>query len=227
MTVGDSFRSVAAALSAAEARAGRRAGETTLIAVSKRHPASAVVEAYHAGARDFGESYVQEMAAKREEVAQLLGADADEIRWHFIGHLQRNKVRGLGRVHLVHTVDSLRLLHTIDARGPDVGGVLVQVNIGGEGSKAGLAPAEVGALLAGAASRATAVQGLMTIPPRRATVDLAREDFATLRRLRDELRTEETPLPHLSMGMSSDFEVAVAQGATLVRVGTAIFGART
>ena len=217
--VGDNYTAVAAAV--------RAAGDAALVAVSKRQPASAVLEAYEAGARDFGESYVQELAAKREEVARLLGPVADEVRWHFVGHLQRNKVRQLGRVHLVHTVDSLRLLDAIDARGDEVEGVLIQVNIGAEDTKSGVAPEALARLLDGAGQRRTPILGLMTIPPARATLALARRDFAQLRALRDAVRSPQMPLPHLSMGMSADFQVAVAEGATLVRVGTAIFGERT
>ncbi len=225
--VGDRFEAVAAAVRAAECDAGREPGSVGLVAVSKRQPARALAEAFEAGARDFGESYVQEMVAKREALRQLLGSAADAVRWHFIGHLQRNKVRDLGRVHLVHTVDSVRLLDALDARGTGVEGVLVQVNIGGESTKGGVEPEALAALLVATAGQQTPIKGLMAIPPPRESVADSRGDFAQLRTLRDQVRTPTLPLRELSMGMSSDFAAAVAEGATLVRVGTAIFGART
>ena len=225
--LGDRFIAVQAAVKSAAAEAGRDPSSVSLVAVSKRHPARSVAEAFDAGARDFGESYVQELVQKRAEVEHLLGSRSREIRWHFIGRLQRNKVRHLGCVHRVHTVDSLRLLKTIDARAPGVEGVLVQVRIGAEATKSGLDPSELDAFMASAADASTTVCGLMTIGPVRSCPDYVQADFCALRALRDQLQGRHClPLPELSMGMSADFSVGIEQGSTMVRIGTAIFGDR-
>jgi pyridoxal phosphate enzyme (YggS family) len=190
----------------------------TLIAVSKTQPPEAIREAYAAGQRDFGENYAQEWRAKADALADL-----QDLRWHFIGGLQTNKVKYLaGRVACVHTVDRVELARELsrrhEARGARVQ-VFLEVNVGGEASKEGCAPAEVPALAAAVrALPALELQGLMCIPP---PEDDPRPHFRRLRALRDELG-----LPHLSMGMSADWPVAVEEGSTFVRVGTAIFGAR-
>jgi pyridoxal phosphate enzyme (YggS family) len=190
----------------------------TLVAVSKSQPAEAVREAHAAGQRDFGENYVQEWRDKAEALADLPG-----IAWHFIGSLQTNKVKYLaGRVALVHTVDREELGREISRRWERAGAVarvLVEVNLGNEASKGGCAQAEVPALVeALRALPALEVAGLTCIPP---PEDDPRPHFAALRALRDRLGLRE-----LSMGMSGDYPVAVEEGATLVRVGTAIFGER-
>lgn len=224
--IGDRFLGVHERVQHAAQAAGR-GDAVTLVAVSKWHPARALAEAFEAGARDFGESYVQEMVEKRDRLHALLGPRATEVRWHFIGHLQRNKVKHLGAVHLVHTVDSAKLMKTIRSRGDAVEGVLIQVRIGGESSKSGVDPAEVSNLLRAVPHGPGApIRGLMTIPPPRPSSVEARRDFGELRTLRDRLATDDRALPHLSMGMSADYADAIAEGATLVRVGTAIFGAR-
>lgn len=190
----------------------------TLIAVSKTQPPEAIREAYAAGQRDFGENYAQEWRAKADALADL-----QDLRWHFIGGLQTNKVKYLaGRVACVHTVDRVELARELsrrhEARGARVQ-VFLEVNVGGEASKEGCAPAEVPALAAAVrALPALELQGLMCIPP---ADDDPRPHFRRLRALRDELG-----LTHLSMGMSADWPVAVEEGSTFVRVGTAIFGAR-
>jgi pyridoxal phosphate enzyme (YggS family) len=225
--VAQRFLTVREAVSAAARDAGRDPREVCLVAVSKRHSAASIVAAFEAGARDFGESYVQELVAKRAEVEAMLGARSAEIRWHFVGNLQRNKVKHLGRVHLIHTLDSARLLRTIEARGEGVGGVLIQVRIGGEASKAGIEAQEVETLAQEVASSTLPVRGLMTIGPPRDCQVAVRGDFARLRELRDEVASRHRlDWPHLSMGMSTDFAPAISEGATLVRVGTAIFGTR-
>ncbi len=196
----------------------------TLVAVSKTQPAEAVREAYAAGQRDFGENYAQEW---REKAAAL--ADLGGIVWHFIGALQTNKVKVLLKagqpiVAWVHTVDRLSLAEELSRRSAQGGvrtRVLIEVNVAGEGSKSGCAPGEAPGL-AQCVARLPALElrGLMCIPPAEGD---PRPHFAALRRLRDAMPSR---LPDLSMGMSGDYESAIAEGSTLVRVGTAIFGVR-
>jgi pyridoxal phosphate enzyme (YggS family) len=201
-----------------------------LVAVSKRHPPEAIREAYAAGQRAFGENYVQELTAKAEALADL-----PDIEWHLVGHLQANKAKAAARVaHVVHTVDSAALARELGrraaARLAEGNGamplpVLIEVNIGGEAQKAGASPGEIEEVMAAIGEqRALSLRGLMTMPPL-GDVDGARKIFETLALLRN-LHGGAAVLPELSMGMSSDFEAAVASGATIVRVGTAIFGAR-
>ena len=190
----------------------------TLVAISKTQPPEAIREAYRAGQRHFGENYAQEWRAKAEALADL-----PDLVWHFVGGLQTNKARLLaGRVQWVHTVDRIELARELSRRTAAAGAalkVLLEVNLGGEAQKSGCAPAEVAAL-AGAVRGlpGLSLEGLMCIPPPEAD---PRPHFRALRTLRDELGLRE-----LSMGMSADWRVAVAEGATLVRLGTAIFGAR-
>jgi pyridoxal phosphate enzyme (YggS family) len=196
----------------------------TLVAVSKTQPAEAIREAYAAGQRHFGENYAQEW---RDKAAAL--ADLDGLVWHFIGALQTNKVKillraGLPPVAWVHTVDRLPVAEELSKRSAQLAvktRVLLEVNVAGEGSKSGCPPEEAPGL-AEAVARLPALElrGLMCIPP--AAGD-PRPHFAALRRLRDGLPF---PLPDLSMGMSGDYESALAEGSTLVRIGTAIFGER-
>jgi PLP dependent protein len=198
-------------------RAALPAG-VTLVAVSKTQPAAKIREAYAAGQRDFGENYAQEWREKADALADLA-----DLRWHFIGALQTNKVRLLaGRVHAIHTVDRVELAREISKRFLAKGGVVrvfLEVNTGGEVSKAGCAPADAPALAeAVRALPAVDLAGLMAIPP---PSDDPRPHFRLLRGLRDGLGLRE-----LSMGMSADWPVAVEEGATVIRVGTAIFGER-
>jgi pyridoxal phosphate enzyme (YggS family) len=210
----------------AEQAAGRAAGSVRLIAVSKKMPAEDVRAAMAAGQQLFGENYGQELRDKRAALA----GDPTPPEWHFIGPLQSNKVKYVaGQVALVHTIDSLPLLEAFEARGT-AQSCLVQVNVAGEAQKRGVAPADLPALLDRFAT-ATHVRcaGLMLIPPFTDDPEEARPHFAALRALRDREAARARPnveLRELSMGMSADFEVAIAEGATLVRVGTAIFGAR-
>ena len=219
------------AVAAACGRVGRHPGEVTIIAVSKMHPASAIEQAHAAGARLFGENYVQEWQRKAEH--ELL-VGLPDLRWSFIGHLQRNKVRHLlGRVSCIETVGSERLAREIARRAGERGGgftqsVLLQVNLAGEAGKSGFsAEALSAALPALAALPGLSIDGLMHIPPPRLDRAARAADHAALRALRDELRTATgLDLRELSMGMSGDFEEAIEQGATRVRVGTALFGER-
>lgn len=212
-------------ITASALRAGRDPSSVRLVAVSKTHPAECVRAAYAAGQRDFGENYVQELVAKREALADLA-----DLRWHVIGNLQRNKARAVaGFAAMVHTVDDAALAAELDRRASAVGralDVLVQVNVAGESQKSGCAPDALGAVLAAVRGCASLrVRGLMTVPPLGEPAEASRPVFARLRALRDAHGGAEA-LPELSMGMSHDLDAAVAEGATLVRVGTAIFGAR-
>ena len=217
-------------LAHAERATGRPPGSVRLVAVSKTMPAEDVAAARAAGQEDFGENYAQELRDKRAALAGLA------LRWHFIGPIQSNKVKYLaGQVALVHTLDTPELLAELERRlaaggAPGPQECLVQVNVAGEAQKRGLPPAALPALLDRFAELPhLRCVGLMLIPPLTDDPEGGRPHFAALRRLRDEESRRPRPgvdLRELSMGMSHDLEVAVAEGATLVRVGTAIFGAR-
>ena len=225
----DSLARVRAAVAQAAARAGRRPEEVKLIAVSKTFDAAAVQQAVDAGALDLGENRVQEAAGKVDLVK------ADGLRWHLIGHLQSNKARlAVKTFDVIHTVDTVELAERLDRvcgeeqRRLDV---LVQVDLGHEATKTGADESEVAAIVA-ALDRAErlSLKGLMTLPPLFEEAERARPFFRRLRDIRDELNRQRPAggrLAELSMGMSHDFHVAIEEGATMVRVGTAIFGART
>lgn len=205
--------------------AGRRPEEITLVAVSKTHPPEAIRAAWAAGQRDFGENYAQELARKREALSDLQG-----VRWHFVGALQSNKARYVvPGAALLHAVDRPSVAEALDRRARAAGAVvevLLEVNVGDEQSKAGVPPGEVEALLEALSPfEAVRVRGLMCIPPP-GDPARSRDGFRVLRALRDRLAPQHPGLELLSMGMSDDFEVAIAEGATHVRVGTAIFGER-
>ena len=233
--IADGLAQVRERIAAAERAAGRAPGSVRLLAVSKKMTADDVRAALAAGQRAFGENYAQELRDKRAALAQdLTGPTLPTLphppEWHYIGPLQSNKVKYVaGQVALVHTVDSPALLEALEARGVPQA-CLVQVNVAGEAQKRGVAPGEVPALLDQFAAMAhVTCAGLMVIPPFNDDPDDARPHFAALRALRD--REAEIVRPHvelreLSMGMSGDLEAAIAEGATIVRVGTAIFGAR-
>lgn len=210
---------------AAEA-AGRDAADVRLLAVSKTWPADSVREAAAAGQRAFGENYVQEGAEKVDALAGL------GLEWHFIGPLQSNKTRQVAnRFAWVHSIDRLKIAERLSAQ-RDVHlpplAVCIQVNVSGEASKSGVAPDELPALAhAVAALPRLRLRGLMAIPEPTSDVALQRARFAALRALRDRLNAEGLALDTLSMGMSDDLEAAIAEGSTMVRVGTAIFGSRS
>ena len=223
--VGAALDAVRARIAAAAVRAGRDPSTVALLAVSKTHGADAVRAAYARGQRDFGENYVQELVAKAAALADL-----PDLRWHFIGHLQTNQCRDVAAlVATVHSVDSERLARELGRRAAAAGrtvGILVQVNIAGEAQKSGCAPGDLPALVAAArATPGVALLGLMTVPPADDDPAAARRWFDALRALRD-AHGGAKALPELSMGMTHDMEEAIAAGATVVRVGTAIFGAR-
>ena len=209
-------------------RAGRRAEEITLIAVSKTHPAEAIRDVFALGVAHFGENRVQEWEGKRDLIADLDG------RWHLIGHLQSNKAARAARCfHSVDSVDDLGLAQKLDRARREVVGaeklrVLIEVHIAAEESKSGVAPQELAKLAEGILLlESLELQGLMCIPPYLDVPENVRCYFARLRELRDQLEPKfGKKLPVLSMGMSHDFAVAIEEGATEVRVGTALFGSR-
>jgi PLP dependent protein len=223
-TIAERLAKVRSRIEGAAAACGREPGEVKLVAVSKTKTADAIREAYGCGQRAFGENYAQELAAKAEALRDL-----PDIEWHFIGHLQTNKARVVARsAGVVHTVDSVALARELGKRGASERegwiDVLVEVNVGGEPQKAGVTPGEIPGVLAEVrAQPSLRLRGLMTMPP----PDLAATEraFETLALLRN-LHGGRAALPELSMGMSDDLEVAIAHGATYVRVGTAIFGPR-
>ncbi|MBI2767923.1 MAG: YggS family pyridoxal phosphate-dependent enzyme [Chloroflexi bacterium] len=224
-SLGKRISDVRSRMAAACGRAGRPVESVTLIGVTKTVPASAVVAAFELGVRDFGENYIQEALPKMEQVrAMVAGRTGMEPHFHYIGHLQSNKARTCaGLFATVQGIDSARALEAL-ARAGDDGPQLVflEVNIGREPGKSGVAPEGIGELLARAAILdGIDVRGLMAIPPAGAAAEDSRPYFRQMRALCDEWQ-----LPELSMGMTGDFEVAIGEGATHIRVGRAIFGER-
>ena len=207
-------------------KSGRTPDDIQLVAVSKTHQAEKVRAAFDAGQEIFGESRVQEARAK---IPLLPSA----VRWHFIGRLQKNKVRhALSYFELFHSVDSLALGETMSRIAEEEGlhpRVLLEVNVAGEGSKIGFAPDQVQAQFEQLNSLGRiSIEGLMTIPPLAQEAEASRKYFIALRKVRDAAEQEfQIKLPQLSMGMTNDFSIAIEEGATLVRIGTAIFGPRT
>lgn len=222
-TIAERLEQIRQRVRAATTAAGRPPESVRLLAVSKGQPSSAIREAYAAGQRDFGENYAQELVRKAEELADLT-----ELRLHMIGHLQRNKAKLIAsRASSLHSLDNEALALELDKRREGAAlPVLIEVGIAGEEQKSGVAIGELPALAA-AVRRCPRLElrGLMCVPPLSDDPEHSRVYFSRLRSLRDELGGA-TALPELSMGMTADFEVAIAEGATVVRVGTAIFGAR-
>ena len=223
------LNAVRARIGAAARRSGRDPEEITLIAVSKTFGVDHVRAAVAAGQQDFGENKVQEALQKITQTADM------SIRWHLIGHLQSNKAKKAAQPFAcIHSIDSVDLLQRIDAAAADAGAapdVLVQVDLAGEATKFGAPAAEAKRVVdAALACRAARLAGLMVLPPWSEDQESARPWFVRLRELRDEWIAAGVPrdaLRHLSMGMSHDFEAAIEDGATMVRVGTAIFGRRS
>jgi len=214
---------VQARIGAAAYKVGRESSSIRLVLASKTQPSETVRAAYEAGARDFGENYVQEGIAKRDELADLTA-----IRWHLIGHLQTNKAKTAANTFaLIHSVDSSRLAESLARAQPSPRiHALIEVNLGGEASKSGVAPDAVAAILDAARDKIQ-FDGLMTIPPPAPRAEAARPYFARLRELRDSLAIQSgLALSELSMGMTDDFEIAIEEGATIVRIGRAVFGER-
>jgi PLP dependent protein len=224
--VAENLEQVRTQIAAAAKKAGRALEDIELVAISKTHETEKVRAAFDAGQQLFGESRVQEARAK----IPLLPSAA---RWHFVGRLQRNKIRhALPLFELFHSVDSAELARDMNRIAAEEGlnpRILLEVNVAGEGSKIGFAPDKLREQLESVLElpRLT-VEGLMTIPPLAPEAEASRKYFVALRELRDDFAAQfNISLPHLSMGMTGDFAVAVEEGATLVRVGTAIFGQRT
>ncbi|MGA2076291.1 MAG: YggS family pyridoxal phosphate-dependent enzyme [Terriglobia bacterium] len=207
-------------------RCGRRPEDLKLLAISKTFPAECIRVAFEAGLRDFGENRVQEAQAKRPALSDL------NITWHLVGHLQTNKARTARELfHWVHSVDSLRLAQKLEQTGAGRLPVLLEVNLGGEESKAGVGEKEIIPLAEQVSQLATLeLRGLMVIPPFFDDPEQVRPYFRRLRELAREIDARNFPnvsVQELSMGMSHDFEVAIEEGSTIIRVGTAIFGARS
>jgi len=224
--IADNLDRVREQIASAAAKSGRSADDVQLVAITKTHPAEKVREAIEAGQTLFGESRVQEARAKIPELSS-------NIRWHFVGHLQKNKVRqALPLFEMIHGVDSLALAQDINRIAEEEGmypRVLLEVNVAGEGSKFGFVAdqlrEQMNALLA---LPRLSIEGLMCIPPLADESEASRKFFVRLRDLRESLENEfDLELPQLSMGMTNDYTIAVEEDATLVRVGTAIFGERT
>ena len=224
-SIAENLERVGEQIARAAANSGRSADDVELVAITKTHPAEKVREAIEAGQTLFGESRVQEARAKITELPS-------NLRWHFVGHLQKNKIRhALPLFEMIHSVDSLGLAQDINRIAEEQGvhpRVLLEVNVAGEGSKFGFSPDtlrdQMEQLLA---VRRLSILGMMTIPPLAKEAEASRKYFVQLRELRDRLQTEfHVDFAQLSMGMTEDFAVAVEEGSTLVRVGTAIFGER-
>ena len=219
MSIAENLALVRGRVAAACQRAGRSPDEVTLVGVSKGFPAEAAAQAYAAGLRDLGENRVQEAAGKIEALA----AQGIRPRWHLVGHLQSNKAKTAASLFaIIHSVDSVRLAQALSRRASEPVPILLEVNVAQEAGKFGFAPREVASgLRTIAALPNLGVRGLMTVAPLSDDPEAVRPIFRRLRELRDDLGLRE-----LSMGMTDDFEVAVEEGATAVRIGRAIFGPR-
>lgn len=226
MSLKDRIDEVEGRIAEACRRSGRRRGELRLVAVSKKFPLEVISEAAGLGLRDFGENYAQELRDKQREA----GSGIATLRWHFIGALQRNKVKYvIGKADLVHAVDNIALVAELDKRAA-VRGIrvraLVEIN-GGEKSKNGIRGSGLREFLESASGfRNVSLEGLMMMPPYFEDPEMSRPWFSELREMRDRVAGEFPGIQELSMGMSNDFEVAIEEGATILRIGTALFGPR-
>jgi hypothetical protein len=229
----DNLQAVRARIARAAAAAGRDPLSVTLLAVSKTHPAGPVEEALAAGQRAFGENYVQEAVEKMDALGGKVGEErASALEWHLIGPLQSNKTKiAAARFGWVHSIESEKIARRLSAQRPagmPALNVLVQVNVSGEASKSGVAPDEVAGLARAIVSLPNLkLRGLMAIPEPTHDAGLLRCRFSALRKLLEQLQKQHPALDTLSMGMSDDMEAAIAEGATMVRIGTAIFGSRS
>lgn len=231
MSIAENIAQVRQGIAAAARRAGRNPDEITLMAVSKTFPAESIREAYAAGLRVFGENRVQEFAGKADAVRDLT-----EVEWHLIGHLQTNKAAKAAELFdAVDSVDSVRTAEKLNASAASLAKileVLIEINVGGETAKSGVAPdsSELEEILQGTPGWGNLkIRGLMTVPPYAEDAEGSRSFFRQLRQIRDRIAARSLPqigMGTLSIGMSHDFEVAIEEGATCVRVGTAIFGER-
>lgn len=225
MTIRDNIQTIGERIRTAEQHFGRTAGSVQLLAVSKKHPAASIREAIATGQTQFGENYVQEMV---EKAAELAGRG---VEWHFIGPIQSNKTRLIAATaRWVHSVDSFKIAQRLSeqkpADAPDIN-ICLQVNISDEASKAGVAPQDLPALAAQVVTLpGICLRGLMAIPAPETDIERQRAVFAQVRLLQESLMAQGFALDTLSMGMTDDMEAAIAEGATIVRIGTAIFGVR-
>jgi pyridoxal phosphate enzyme (YggS family) len=223
--VTENFRKIQDLLAKAATEAGRPADRIRLLAVSKKKPLEAILEAANAGQRDFGENFVQ------EGVAKIQATDRDDLIWHFIGHLQSNKTRDVAEFfQWVHTVDRQKIARRLSdqrpAGAPDLN-ICIEVNVDAEASKSGVAPDEAAELAHAIADMPRLrLRGLMCLPAIRSDFEEQRKPFRVLRKLMDTLNEGGLRLDTLSMGMSADYAAAIYEGATIVRIGTALFGAR-
>lgn len=225
MTIHENLQTIGQRIRDAEQKYGREPGSISLLAVSKRHPASAISTALDYGQAAFGENYAQEMAEKATEL------EGNKISWHFIGPIQSNKTRQIAEVaHWVHAVDRLKIARRLGEQKPAAAepiNICLQVNISAEASKSGISAEELPALAEQVALLpGIKLRGLMAIPAAETDFDRQRTVFAKLRGLQEQLISNGLELDTLSMGMTGDMEAAIAEGATIVRIGTAIFGAR-
>jgi pyridoxal phosphate enzyme (YggS family) len=230
--IGDNLQAVISRIDAAAAAAGRPPGAVRLLAVTKTHPPARIAEAEAAGQRAFGENYVQEALEKMDALAQLLGERrARALEWHLIGPLQSNKTRAAAeRFDWVQSVDREKIARRLSQQRPAALAplnVLIEVNLSGEASKSGVAAQDAAALARAVAGLPRLqLRGLMAIPAPSPDATVQRTRFRAVRELFERLRAEGLELDTLSMGMSDDMEAAIAEGATMVRIGSAIFGAR-
>lgn len=224
--IAENFKEIQERIARVCSRVQRKREEITVLAVTKSFTIDIVREALAIGIYDIGENFVQELREKRENLQN------GKIRWHFIGHLQSNKVKHIAPwIHLIHSVDSMNLAQEISNRANQIGrtiDVLLEVNTTGEDSKYGLSPSEVPTYVKSLTHLSNInIQGLMTIGPLSPDPEESRTSFRTLRSLKDDIARDGISLQHLSMGMTNDFEVAIEEGATIVRIGTALFGKRS
>lgn len=231
--IGEGLQAVNARMARAAAAAGRDPNAVRLVAVSKTQPAECIAEAYRLGQRDFGENYVQEALEKMDSLREQIGEElaARPIEWHLIGPLQANKTRLVAeRFNWVHTLDREKIARRLSEQRPPGArpiNVLLQINISGEASKSGIPPAQAGELARALAGLPNLrLRGLMAVPEHTADAGQQRASFAAVRALFERLNSGGMGLDTLSMGMSADIEAAITEGATMVRVGTSIFGAR-
>jgi pyridoxal phosphate enzyme (YggS family) len=223
--VTENFRKIQDLLAKAAADAGRPADHIRLLAVSKKKPLEAILAAVSAGQREFGENFVQ------EGIAKIAAIERDDLVWHFIGHLQANKTKAVAEnFHWVHTIDRLKIAERLSRQRPfhaDALNVCIEVNVDAEENKSGVSPAELPELAAAIAKLPhLRLRGLMCLPAIRHDFDEQRRPFAALRKMLESLQASGLTLDTLSMGMSADYAAAIAEGATMVRIGTALFGAR-
>jgi pyridoxal phosphate enzyme (YggS family) len=223
--VTENFRKIQDLLAKAAAEAARSPDQIRLLAVSKKKPLEAILEAAEAGQRDFGENFVQEGLEKIENAAR------EDLKWHFIGHLQSNKTKAVAEhFQWVHTVDRLKIARRLSEQRPFYAGdlnICIEVNVDDEAQKSGVTRAEAHELAAAIAELPRLkLRGLMCLPAIRHGFDEQRKPFAALRELYESLRSEGHELDTLSMGMTADYAAAIQEGATIVRIGTALFGAR-